>query len=195
MRMLVAACLFLVACDHVGAPPPMTLDEARANVSRVASNGTASAFCTPEGQVEFRRAVRALSAAHEAEGQDPVNLMETSDEVWGLVLIGVLAKIVKPSDLSGEMAGMASVWGFANGIDGDVRLHGDALRSACPEVITVYRLAADAAQLEERYEHMNRRGDRGAAERAGRRLAVAHERLREAGQRLQRKLEASGANF
>lgn len=185
----------LCACDQVGAPERMSLADARANVSRLATSGSAHAFCTSEGQLEFRRAVRALSAAHEAENQRPVEMLDTSDQVWGLVLLGVMAGIVEPSDLNGEMASMASVWRLSRSVIADVRVNSNAMESACPELITVYRQAAEVARIQELYQRRSQRGDRSNLEQLSERLARANARLQSATERLQRKLEANGATL
>lgn len=192
MRSLVAACVLLSACS--AAEPPISLEAARTQLSDLAAGRDADAFCSPEGRREFRAAVRALAAAQEASGARPSELMETSDPVWALVFIGVVARIVEPSDLRGEHRAEAARLRLADFAVAGFDERRDVLEGACPELIALYRAAADVERLEARLQALdNREGPQ--ARSLGRQLLNAHERAERAMREINAKMEAANVDL
>jgi hypothetical protein len=183
--------MLLAACDNVGAAEAMPYSQARANVIRLAGSGSAQAFCSEEGRLEFRRAVRSLSAAAERENVEmqPMQMQE-GDEAVGLIMVGLLARIVKPSDLRGDYRAIATIMnmpGAMNGM-GDTR---DAMAKACPELVTVYREMAGMMRLMSRMEDTEDMSPR-ARERLGERVQSQQRRVQLSLERLEAKMRAEG---
>lgn len=144
--LLFCAVAFLCACDEVGAPVPMPLAEARAELIAAANGGSAEVFCSDEGRIEFRRAVRTFSAAADAETPTAPPAMLSDDPAWQLVSLGVVAGVVEASDLRGSSTFLLRLMTTPTGVP-DVRDARQAFADACPEFVTFYREVAALARL------------------------------------------------
>lgn len=176
------------ACDDVGAPARMPLAEARANLIQVASGGSAEAFCTDEGRIEFRRAVRTFSTAVDREAPSSPPAMLSDDPAWQLVSLGVLAGVVQSSDLRGEATFLLRVMQTPAGVP-ELRNAHDAFADACPEFVTFYREVAALARLG--LEARDARTDQARA-RMHRQVVRQFELVETATERLDRRLLAAG---
>lgn len=192
----VILCLALLAgCDEVGPAQTMSLADARANLLRVAGHGSPEAFCTDAGRTEFRQAVRTFSAAVEAE-HAPNGLMgitATPDEAWGLVSMGVLARIVRPSDLRGSSQALAAAMDFPGATARGFTESRAAMEHACPQLITFYRELAEFARIQQRVRD---EADDDMSDRQRRRLNdraySQQQRMMAAAKELERKMRESG---
>lgn len=189
------ASLFLLsgcgAVDEVGAPEEMSFSAARANLTRVAGSGSATAFCSAEGRLEFRRAVRTYTSAAVAENvqMTPLQLSQ-NDEAQGLVMVGLVARIVKPSDLYGPYR----AWGAIMNMPGARMALGDAddaMAKACPELVTVYREIAAMMRLQARMQDTDDMSERDRQRLSARADSQAG-RLQSAMERLAAKMRAEG---
>ncbi|WP_395647812.1 hypothetical protein [Terricaulis sp.] len=194
MKRWFAALMMLGGCgaaDEVGAPEEMSFASARSNLMRAAGSGSATAFCSDEGRIEFRRAVRTFSAAAAAENIELDRMqMSGNDEATNLIMIGVFARIVQPSDLRGQARGLATMLNMpgVTGAIGDTR---DALAKACPETVTVYREAAAMMRLQARAEHAENMSPRDQ-QRLSERIESQSGRLQRSIQRLEARMWAEG---
>ncbi|MGE0186624.1 MAG: hypothetical protein AB7Q23_12610 [Hyphomonadaceae bacterium] len=191
--MALAFALALGACDAVGAPERMPLADARANLIRVGNSGSSEALCTPEGRLEFRRAVRTFSAAADAEGEASP-LMESRDDgdpAWELVILGLGARVVEPSDLHGDARTLATIMNLPGAMP-QLQNVRDAMAAACPELMTFYREATALSRLQARVQAASERGDGSQLGRLRERAYRQAERLERAMQRLERAMRAAG---
>lgn len=146
-------CVALGACDDLGPPEKMSLSAARANLLHVAGAGSTQAFCSEEGQRDFRRAVRSFSAAAVVENVPPqVNGVLGNDEAWSLIGMGVMARVVQVSDLEGPARDLATLLSFQGAAMPGMGQTRDAMSKACPELIAVYRDAAALARVQAKLE-------------------------------------------
>lgn len=182
------AAALIVACDEVGARVPMPLAEARANLIATANGGSAEAFCSDEGRLAFRRAVRSFSAAVDAEAPSAPPAMLSDDPAWQVVSLGVMAGVVEASDLRGDSTFLLRVMQTPTGVP-EVRNARQAFADACPEFVTFYREVAALARLG--LEAEEARSEQ-ARERLSRRVVRQHELVEAAIERLDRRLRATG---
>ena len=187
-----AAFCGLTACDDLPPPRAMSLPDARAALMHMAGQGSTQAFCSPEGQRNFRSAVRNFSAATLTE-KAPIDLMNSGDEAWALVAMGVMAKVVQPGDLQGQSRALAMLLSFPGATMPGLTETRDAMAKACPELIGVYRAGANLARTEARLrraheDHDNRRNIYELEED----LQTQSERVQSALRRLELKMRNEG---
>jgi len=185
---LICAAAALSACDDVGEPARMPLAEARSNLIEVASGGSAEAFCSEEGRVEFRRAVRTFSTAVDREAPTSPPAMLSDDPAWQLVSLGVMAGVVHSSDLRGEATFLLRVMQTPAGVP-ELQNARDAFADACPEFVTFYREVAALARLG--LESRDATTDQARA-RMHRRAVRQAELVETATERLDRRLREAG---
>lgn len=196
VRGVILGVVLLAGCDDVGPAQTMSLTDARANLMHVAGRGSADAFCTEAGRREFRQAVRTFSAAVEAEHAPNalLGVAATPDEAWGLVSMGVLARIVRPSDLRGQSQALAAAMDIPGATARGFTESRAAMEHACPQLITFYRELAEFARLQQRVreeaDDMNDRQRRRLNDRA----YSQQQRMMVAAQNLERKMRESGWN-
>ena len=186
--LLFCATAFLFACDEVGAPVQMPLAEARAEMIAAADGGSAEVFCSDEGRIAFRRAVRTFSAAADAEAPTAPPAMLSDDPAWQLVSLGVVAGVVESSDLRGNSTFLLRLMTTPTGVP-EVRDARQAFADACPEFVTFYREVATLARLG--LEAEEARSDQARA-RLSRRVVRQYELVESAIERLDRRLRAAG---
>lgn len=147
-REIMLGLVLLAGCDMVGPAEHMTLSAARTNLLRAADEGSAEAFCSAAGRRHFRRAVRTFSASVEAAHlQTGLMGMGAPDEAWGAVSMGVLARIVRPSDLSGSSLALAVALDMPGNTAPGFTESRAAMEHACPELVNFYRETASFARL------------------------------------------------
>lgn len=190
---LLAAAVALGGCDGVGAPERMSLADARTNLVRLGNSGSTHAFCSTEGRLAFRRAVRTFSAAAKAEGEATplMERQEQGDPAWELVMLGLVARVVQPSDLQGQSRALATIMNLPGAMP---QLDGarDAMAAACPELMAFYREATALSRLHARSQAAAERGDDDQRDRLRTRAMRQAERLERAAQRLERAMRAAG---
>jgi hypothetical protein len=186
--LLVCAVVTVAACDEVGAPVPMPLADARANLVAAANGGSAQAFCSDEGRLAFRRAVRTFSAAVDAETPNAPPAMLSDDPAWQMVTLGVMAGVVESSDLHGNATFLLRLMQTPTGVP-EVQNARQAFADACPEFVTFYREVAALTRLG--LEAEKARTER-ARERLSRRVERQLELVESASERLDRRLRAAG---
>jgi len=193
MRLALALALALGACDAVGAPERMSLADARTNLVRLGNSGNSDALCTAEGRLAFRRAVRTFSAAADAEGEASplIESQDQSDPAWELVILGLGARVVEPSDLHGDARTLATIMNLPGAMP-QLQNVRDAMSAACPELMTFYREATALSRLQARVQAASERGDDAQRDRLRERAYRQAERLDRAAQRLERALRAAG---
>lgn len=196
MRGVILSMVLFAGCHDVGPAQPMGLADARANLIQVAGHGSADAFCTEPGRRAFRQAVRTFSAAVEVE-HAPNALMgvaATPDEAWGLVSMGVLARIVHPSDLRGASQALAATMDIPGATAPGFTESRAAMERACPQLITFYRELAAFGRIQ---QSLREAGD-GIDDRQRRRLndraQAQQQRMMAAAQALERKMRENGWN-
>lgn len=198
MRLLLslAAAMLLSACDDIGAAERMSLADARAALLRTAGSGSVQAFCSEEGRREFRHAVRNFSAAVEADEapiQPPGVMMAGGDEAWMLVSMGLMARVVQPSDLKGPLGQMAMLMNVPGLSMPGVSETRDAMAHACPELIGVYRASVQMARVHAEYAEAQRDHVHGhRLESLQEDVRTQHERVEAATRRLELKMRNNG---
>ena len=183
----------LCACDDLAPAEQMSLRDARANLLKVAGSGSPTAFCTEEGRRNFRQAVRTFTAAVEAEHAE-IDLTgggEALDPAWGLVSIGVVARIVQSSDLAGPTRSIAMAMNMPGATPGGISGTRDAMATACPELIVLYRETALLGQMQSR-AHQYQDDSPEARRRFHERMVRQHQNVARAGERLERKMRMAG---
>jgi hypothetical protein len=170
----------------------MSMADARAALLRAGGNGSANAFCSVDGRAQFRDAARAFTHAVYAEAPEtaPAFLEGGDDPAWSLILLGVTARILKPSDLKGAAGDFAMLMSLPLPV---VPQSGEAMEQACPELISLYRAYADAAKTDVRIRRASERGETyQRMQTLYERQRRQQERVMSASRRLAEKLEASG---
>lgn len=186
--LLICAVAAVSACDEVGAPVRMPLAEARAHLFEVANGGSAEAFCTAEGRLEFRRAVRTFSTAVSIETPTAPSALLSPDPAWQLVALGVMAGVVESSDLRGDAARLLRVMRTPVGVP-ELQNARDAFADACPEFVTYYRELVALVRLGQ--ESSDARTDQARA-RMHRAVVRQYELVETATARLDRRLREAG---
>jgi hypothetical protein len=188
MLLIFCATVAAAGCDEVGAPVRMPLADARANLLDAANGGSAQAFCSDEGRLAFRRAVRTFSAAVDAETPDAPPAMLSDDPAWQMVTLGVFAGVVESSDLRGNAAFFLRLMRTPTGAP-EVQNARAAFADACPEFVTFYREVAALTRLG--LEAEEARTEQARA-RLSRRVVRQFEVVESASERLDRRLRAAG---
>ncbi|MGE3931205.1 MAG: hypothetical protein AB7G05_13670, partial [Hyphomonadaceae bacterium] len=165
MRAFIAACLLVCAAacvDPVGPAETMSLADARAAVSTAVQN---QGFCTEDGHLAFRRAVRAYAAAYEREAGEnafPLAVDGPADETTTLITMGVLARVVQPSDLRGPAAAALMALDYPGASISGFTQSRDALALACPELVAALRAGLELQRVYARLERLEAREERSA---------------------------------
>jgi len=166
VRLIIAACVLSTTilsaggCDDVGAPEPIPLNEARANLIRFSSGSDTQSLCEDEGRRNFRRAVLAFSAAAHAAGEEaPSADVLLDDPAWRLVVMGVVTRLVRQSDLSGEVRHAPTFYELRSSLS-QFGLEGDLIGVACREFMTFYSEATTYVRLTAEFEATDQRSYR-----------------------------------
>jgi hypothetical protein len=109
-----------------------------------------------------------------------------------LVSVGVLARIVRPSDLRGPSQALAAAMDLPGATAPGFTESRAAMEHACPQLITFYRELAEFARIEQRIREAGDDMSDNQRRRLNDRAHTQQQRMMTAARELERKMRESG---